>query len=71
MEELQVKILEWLALYGTKVVGAILILIIGRIVSGMLAKLVGRLLRRSKIDEVSISIPYPQQDIHLHRIATG
>lgn len=54
MEGLTDKIIEWGALYGMKIVGALAILIIGRIVVGILTGIVRRLLKRSKTDETLI-----------------
>jgi small conductance mechanosensitive channel len=51
MENLFDKLVEWGALYGAKVLGAIVILIIGRILVGVLAKIVERLLGKAKTDE--------------------
>jgi len=51
MEGVLDRIYEWLALYGMKIVGAIAILIIGRIVVGIITGLVRRMLDRSKTDD--------------------
>jgi len=51
MENVIAKIYEWGALYGTKVIGAIVILIIGRLLVGVLARLTRRLLEKGKADE--------------------
>ena len=51
MENLTEKLFEWGALYGTRVLGAIAILVIGRIVVGLLASLTRRLLTKAKVDE--------------------
>ena len=51
MENLTDKLWEWGALYGTKVLAAVAILVIGRIVVGILTSLVRRLLRKSNVDE--------------------
>jgi small conductance mechanosensitive channel len=51
MENIYELIKEWAALYGLKVIGAVAILILGRIAVGVLTGLVGRLMRRSKVDE--------------------
>lgn len=45
------RIMEWGALYGTKVIGAIVILIIGRIAVSLLTRLVRRLMQKGKADE--------------------
>ena len=54
MEGLTDKIIEWGALYGMKIVGALAILIIGRIVVGILTGIVRRLMKRSRSDETLI-----------------
>ncbi len=45
---------DFLALYGLKILGAIVVLIVGRIVVGMLTRLVRRLMRKSNADETLI-----------------
>jgi small conductance mechanosensitive channel len=45
------KLIEWGALYGTKIIGAIAILVLGRILVGVLAGIVRRLLRKASIDD--------------------
>ncbi len=50
-EQLVPKLQEWLALYGMKVVAAIVILIIGRIIVGVLVGVVRRLLTRAEVDD--------------------
>ena len=42
---------EWAVLYGTRVIGAIAILVIGRIVVGILTGIIRRLMTKSKADE--------------------
>lgn len=44
-------IYAWLAAYGLKVLGAIAIFIIGRIIIGIVAGFIGRMMRRSNTDE--------------------
>ncbi len=51
MEGIWEKLADWGALYGTKVIGAIAILVIGRIVVGILASLVRRLMTKADVDE--------------------
>ena len=51
MENLTEKLLEWGALYGTKIIAAIAILVIGRIVVGLLTRLVRRLMTKASVDE--------------------
>jgi len=51
MEGILETLKEYAALYGLKIVGAILIFIIGRIVAGMFGKLVRKVLERSNVDQ--------------------
>ncbi len=51
MEDLTGKLWEWGALYGTKIIGALAILIIGRLVIGILTGIVRRLMNRASVDE--------------------
>jgi small conductance mechanosensitive channel len=51
MENILDKIYEWGALYGTKIVGALAILVIGRILVGIFVRLIRRLLEKAKTDE--------------------
>jgi len=51
MEDVLAKVYDWAALYGIKIVGALAIIIIGRIVTGILAGVVRRLMNRSNADE--------------------
>jgi len=67
------------AIYGLKVIAAIVIFFIGKWISGMLSRAVGSAMRRAKTDEyfqiteavkqrfdaAGISIPFPQRDVHL------
>lgn len=55
MENIIVKLQEWGALYGLKVVAAVLILIIGRWVASGISKLVRKAMERSKVDKTLIS----------------
>ncbi len=50
MEPLLEKLTEWGALYGTKVVGAIAILVLGRLITTFLTNFVVRFMRRSRTD---------------------
>jgi small conductance mechanosensitive channel len=50
MEGIYDKLTEWGALYGTRVIGAIAILVIGRIATGILSGIVRRLLNRANVD---------------------
>jgi len=51
MENVLSRLVELLTIYGLKVVGAIIILIIGRVVAGFVRKVIRRVLRRSNVDE--------------------
>lgn len=51
MEHWKDLLAEWLAAYGLKVIGAIVILVVGRIIVGIIASMVNRLLRRAGTDE--------------------
>ncbi len=48
------KLIEWGALYGTKIIGAFVILVIGRIVTGIISKLVHRLMVKSSLDNALV-----------------
>jgi small conductance mechanosensitive channel len=54
LEGLYEKLIEWGALYGTRIIGALAILIIGRIVVAVLTSIVERLIRKSKAEETLI-----------------
>lgn len=45
------RLIEFGTMYGTKVIGAIIILIVGRILAGWLTKIVRKLLTHAKVDE--------------------
>ncbi len=51
MEKILSILGDWAALYAVKIVGALAIIIIGRIVAGMLSKMVMRLMRKGNTDE--------------------
>jgi len=51
MENLSDKLLEWGALYGTKIIAAIAILVVGRILVGVVARVVKKLMTKGKVDE--------------------
>jgi len=51
VEVLYDRLIEWGALYGTKVLAAVAILILGRIIAGVVSKIVRRLLEKAKTDE--------------------
>ncbi len=50
MENILEKLMEWGALYGTKVIGAVVILVLGRLLTTFFANLVGRLMEKSRAD---------------------
>ena len=50
MEQLMDKLMEWGVLYGPNVLGALAILIIGRIVVGMLVGVLRRLMDKGRVD---------------------
>jgi small conductance mechanosensitive channel len=54
MEELYPRLIDWGSLYGLKIVGALAILIIGRIAVGMIVSLIRRLMLRGKVDETLV-----------------
>lgn len=51
MEQIYEQLLEWATMYGTKVIGAIVILIVGRIVVSFLSKLVKKVLTKAGTEE--------------------
>lgn len=51
MEKILEQLIEWGTMYGTKIIGAIVILIVGRIVVGFLSKLVKKILRKANTEE--------------------
>ncbi len=51
MENVMEKIIEWGALYGMRIVGALAILIIGRLLIGLLVKIVRGLMERTGVEE--------------------
>ena len=53
--DLVVKIQEWVAFYGIKLIAAIAILVIGRIVAKWLRKVVRRMMEKSKVDPMIVS----------------
>ena len=55
MEQIIVKLQEWIALYGLKLVAAILILIIGRFAAKGIRVLIRRALQKSRIDDTLVS----------------
>ena len=55
MEQIVIKMQEWLALYGLKVIAAILILIIGRFAAKGIRVLIRRALQKGKVDDILVS----------------
>lgn len=55
MDQIVVKIQEWIALYGLKVIAAIAILFIGRIAAIAVRSFIRRLLQKSQVDETLVS----------------
>ncbi len=55
MEQVMNTLREWGALYGPRVVGAIAILILGRLVARGLRSLIRKALRKQKVDETLVS----------------
>ncbi|MBN2279768.1 MAG: mechanosensitive ion channel [Candidatus Marinimicrobia bacterium] len=55
VQTLLTKIMDWLTLYGLRLVGAIALLIVGRIVAGIFRSILKKLMRKSKVDETLIS----------------
>lgn len=51
MERILNQLFDWGTLYGTKVIGAIIILIVGRIVVSFLSKMVKKVLRKANTEE--------------------
>lgn len=54
MEQLLVKLQEWLAFYGIKVIAALAIFIIGRMAAKWVRKLTRKLLSKGKIDDTLV-----------------
>ena len=55
MEQIVAKLQEWIALYGLKLVAAILILIIGRYAAKGIRVLIRRALQKAKVDDTLVS----------------
>jgi len=55
MEQVIIKLQEWVALYGLKVIGAILILIIGRFAAKGIRVLIRRALKKNEVDNTLVS----------------
>ncbi len=50
MENVLEKLTEWGALYGVKIIGAVVIFVVGRLLTTFLANLVKRLMEKSRVD---------------------
>jgi small conductance mechanosensitive channel len=55
VEQVVVKLQEWITLYGLKVVAAVVILILGRIAAIAIRSLVKRVLKKSRVDETLVA----------------
>lgn len=55
MDEILVKLQEFGALYGLRVVGAIAILVLGRIAAGILRSLLSKMMEKSKVEPTLVS----------------
>ena len=55
MEQIILKLQEWIALYGLKVIAAVAILIIGRLAAAGVRSIVRRLLLKSRVDSTLVS----------------
>lgn len=54
MEGIYDQVVEWATVYGWQIVGALAILIIGRIVIGIITSLIRKMLKRTKTDETLV-----------------
>ena len=54
MEQVVVKLQEWIVLYGLKVLAAVVILIIGRFVAKAIRSLISRMIQKSRVDETLV-----------------
>ena len=55
MEQVVIKLQEWIALYGLKVIAAVAILVIGRFAAIGIRAFVKRLLQKTRVDETLVS----------------
>jgi small conductance mechanosensitive channel len=58
MEEILLKLQDWLTLYGVRIVGAILIFVVGRWVAKALARLFRTLMTRRNVEPTLVSFVY-------------
>ena len=55
MDAVLERLQEWAALYGLKIIGAVLIFLIGRFVAGLMRKVARRIMEKSKVDAALVS----------------
>jgi len=55
MDQILVKLQEWVALYGLKLVAAIVILILGRFIAGLLKKLINKMMTKHNVEKTLTS----------------
>ena len=55
MDGIVEKLTEWGTLYGMKIIGAIVILIVGRIVTGIIVKVIKNIMKKTNVDETLIN----------------
>lgn len=55
MDEVMVKVQEWIALYGLRVIAAIAIFFIGRIIARALRSFIQRMLTKARMDDTLVS----------------
>ncbi len=55
MEQVFGNLAQWIAFYGLKIIAAIVIFVVGRIVASMIRGVVRRILERSNVDETLVS----------------
>ena len=55
MEQIVVKLQEWIALYGLKVIAAVVILVIGRFAAKGIRAIIRRMLQKGHVDETLVS----------------
>ena len=55
MEQIVVKLQEWIALYGLKVIAAVVILIVGRFAAKGIRAIIRRMLQKGHVDETLVS----------------
>ena len=55
MEQVFDNLVQWIAFYGLKIIAAIVIFVVGRIVASMIRGVVRRILERSNVDETLVS----------------